>query len=96
MFIAGGIGLAPARSVITLCPGQRRDQYGQVDDRLRLPLQGGPGGLSRRSWSEWCREDGRGGPPDHRPRAGPGWDGHVGFVPSYVQELGFATGTNRR
>jgi NAD(P)H-flavin reductase len=39
---------------------------------------------------EWCREDGIN---VHLTidRAQPEWDGHVGFVPDYVKELGFDT-----
>ena len=40
---------------------------------------------------QWCREPGL---DVHLTidRAEPGWQGHVGFVPDYVRELGFATG----
>ena len=63
--------------------------------RLRLPL-------ARRIWSiiqeildEWCKEDGIN---VHLTidREQPGWDGHVGFVPNYVKELGFDTEQDRR
>ena len=39
---------------------------------------------------EWCREDGI---SVHLTidREQPEWDGHVGFVPNYVKELGFTT-----
>ena len=39
LFIAGGIGLAPLRSVINYVR-DKRENYGKIDDRLRLPFQG--------------------------------------------------------
>ena len=58
--------------------------------RLRLPLKGGPGRLSWRSRTSGVREDGIN---VHLTidREQPDWDGHVGFVPNYVKELGFTT-----
>ena len=86
LFIAGGIGLAPLRSVIDYCLAKRSD-YGKIDivygsrsaddlvdiDQIR---------------NEWARAE---NVDVHltidRPQDG--WDGHVGFVPAYVKELNF-------
>ncbi len=86
LFIAGGIGLAPLRSVIDYCLAKRGD-YGKIDivygsrsaddlvdiDQIR---------------NEWAHAE---NVDVHltidRPQDG--WDGHVGFVPAYVNELNF-------
>lgn len=89
LFIAGGIGLAPLRSVINYVR-DNRDNYGAVDivygARSQADLVDYPEILE-----QWCREPGL---DVHLTidRAEPGWQGHVGFVPDYVRELGFATG----
>jgi len=87
LFVAGGIGLAPLRSVINFCLDNRAD-YGYIDivygarsaeDLVRLDeIQ-----------SIWANA------PDLRvhltiDRAQEGWNGHVGFVPAYVKELGLS------
>ena len=85
LFIAGGIGLAPLRSVINYVR-HYRDNYGKVtivygarskDDLVDI----------EEITNEWKNEK------DFdvyltidRPQEG--WDGHVGFVPNYVKELG--------
>ena len=85
LFIAGGIGLAPLRSVINYVRHYRKN-YGKVvivygarsmDDLVDI----------EEIKTEWMNE------PNtevyltiDRPQEG--WDGHVGFVPSYVKELG--------
>ena len=85
LFIAGGIGLAPLRSVINYVR-HYRENYGKVvivygarskDDLVDI----------EEIQTEWVNE------PNtevyltiDRPQEG--WDGHVGFVPSYVKELG--------
>ena len=88
LFIAGGIGLAPLRSVINYVPGQPRELR-QDRHRVRLPL-------ARTIWwtideiqNEWMKP--KNGIDVHLTidRAQEGWDGHVGFVPTYVKELGF-------
>ena len=88
LFIAGGIGLAPLRSVINYIRDNRAD-YGKVDvvygSRSKDDLVD-----IREIQEEWMNE------PDFNvhltiDRAQEGWDGHVGFVPSYVEELGFDT-----
>ena len=86
LFIAGGVGLAPLHSVINYVRANRAD-YGTVDivygsrsmeDLLDLDeIQ-----------NEWAKEEGIN---VHLTidRAQDTWAGHVGFVPSYVKELGF-------
>mgnify|MGYP001853058950 FL=1 len=89
LFIAGGIGLAPLRSVIHYVR-DRRDRYGQVDIVY--------GARSREDLvdyseivREWSKEAGlRVHLTIDREQAG--WEGHVGFVPDFVRELGFDTG----
>ena len=85
LFIAGGIGLAPLRSVINYVR-HYRENYGKVvvvygarskDDLVDID----------EIRSEWEKE------PDFQvyltiDRPQEGWDGHVGFVPAYVKELG--------
>lgn len=86
LFIAGGIGLAPLRSVINYVRDNRA-QYGAVDivygARSMDDLVDYPEIVN-----EWMNEPGLN---VHltidRPQ--PGWGGHVGFVPDYVKELGF-------
>lgn len=84
LFIAGGIGLAPLRSVINYVR-DRRENYGRVqivygsrsmDDLVDYEEIIG----------EWSKD------PDVEvaltiDREQEGWNGHVGFVPSYVKEL---------
>ena len=88
LFIAGGIGLAPLRSVIDYVRA-KRENYGDVtiiygarsaDDLVDIAeIQ-----------NEWEKEKG------FRvcltiDRAQEGWNGHVGFVPAYVKELNVDT-----
>ena len=83
LVIAGGIGLAPLRSVIN------RDDYGKVDilygSRSKDDL------VALREIQEvWAKQK------DTNvyltiDREQEGWDGHVGFVPSYLKEIGFET-----
>ena len=85
VFIAGGIGLAPLRSIINYVR-DKRENYGKVtiiygsrsDDDL---------GDYEEIKTEWVNE------PDFNvyltiDRETPTWDGHVGFVPNYVKEVG--------
>lgn len=89
LFIAGGIGLAPLRSVINYCR-HFRDRYGKIDivygSRSKDDLVD-----YQEIINEWCGEDGLN---VHLTidREQEGWDGHVGFVPNFVKELGFDTG----
>lgn len=88
LFIAGGIGLAPLRSVINYCR-DNRENYGKID------IVYGSRSMDdlvdyQEIIDEWCKEDGIN---VHLTidREQEGWDGHVGFVPTYVKELGFDT-----
>lgn len=86
LFIAGGIGLAPLRSVINYVRDKRAD-YGHVDivygSRSKDDLVD-----YKEIVEEWCKTE---GVDVHLTidREQEGWDGHVGFVPNYVKELGF-------
>lgn len=85
LFIAGGIGLAPLRSVINYVR-DNRSNYGKVvvvygarsmDDLVDI----------EEIKTQWVNE------PNFEvyltiDRPQEGWDGHVGFVPAYVKELG--------
>ena len=88
LFIAGGIGLAPVRSVINYVRDNRAN-YGTLDivygSRSKEDLVDYAEILD-----EWCKEDGIN---VHLTidREQEGWDGHVGFVPNYVKELDFDT-----
>ena len=84
LFIAGGIGLAPLRSVINYVR-DNRDKYGTVDivygSRSKDDLV-----EYKEIVEEWMQEK------DFHvhltiDREQEGWDGHVGFVPNYVKEL---------
>ena len=86
LFVAGGIGLAPLRSVINYVRDNRAS-YGRVDivygSRSKEDLV-----EYREIVEEWMNEK------DFHvhltiDREQEGWDGHVGFVPNYVKELGF-------
>ena len=84
LFIAGGIGLAPLRSVINYCR-HYRDNYGTIDiiygSRSKDDLVD-----YEEIQEEWCKEAGIN---VHLTidREQEGWDGHVGFVPKYVKEV---------
>lgn len=88
LFIAGGIGLAPLRSVINYVR-YHRDNYGHMDIVY--------GSRSKEDLvdydeivNEWAKEDNT----DVYltiDREQENWDGHVGFVPDYVRELDFDT-----
>ena len=88
LFIAGGIGLAPLHSVINYCRHYRQND-GKIDivygSRSREDLVD-----FQEILEQWCAEEGI---SVHLTidRAQEGWDGHVGFVPNYVKELGFST-----
>lgn len=86
LFIAGGIGIAPLRSVINYVRDNRQN-YGHVD-----VLYGSRSADDlvdyKEMCDEWMKED------DFNvyltiDREQEGWDGHVGFVPSYLKELAF-------
>ena len=86
LFVAGGIGLAPLRSVIRYV-FHHRENYGNVDivygARSAEDLV-----FYNEIISEWC---GVNGVKVHLTidREQEGWNGHVGFVPNYVKELDF-------
>ena len=88
VFVAGGIGLAPLRSVINYVR-DNRDKYGRVDiiygSRSKEDLV-----YYDEIVSEWMNE------PDFHvhltiDREQENWDGHVGFVPNYIAELELST-----
>jgi sulfhydrogenase subunit gamma (sulfur reductase) len=86
LFITGGIGLAPLRSLIQYVL-DRREAYGQVDIvyGARTPELL----CFRRDLEAW------GQAPSTRvhltvDREAPDWDGRVGFVPAVVQDLGLS------
>lgn len=84
LFIAGGIGLAPLRSFIKYC-FKHRENYGKI-----TIIYGS------RSYADLCFKDEL---FNEWPKikdtkvyvtidnAEDGWDGHVGFVPSYLEEI---------
>ena len=87
LFIAGGVGLAPLHSVINYVLDNRAD-YGAVDivygsrskdDLLDIDE-------IQSSWMDPKNDMNVHLTID---RAQEGWDGHVAFVPTYVEELGF-------
>ena len=88
IFIAGGIGLAPLRSVVNYVRANRAD-YGKVtvvygarskDDLVDI----------NEIKEEWSKEENfEVNLTIDRPQDG--WDGHVGFVPNFVKELGLNT-----
>ena len=88
LFIAGGVGLAPLRSVINYCR-HYRERYGDIDivygSRSKDDL------LDYQEIIEEWSKDAR--VKVHLTIDNPqeDWNGHVGFVPNYVKELGFDT-----
>ncbi|MCL2673745.1 MAG: FAD/NAD(P)-binding protein [Defluviitaleaceae bacterium] len=87
LFIAGGIGLAPVRSVINYV-FDKRGEYGKVDilygarskDDLVFKEE------IEKAWPNM--KDTNVHLTIDRPQDG--WDGHTGFVPSYLKELNFS------
>ncbi len=88
LFIAGGIGLAPLRSVINYVR-DNRSNYGKIDIVYGARSMDDLVDYSE-IINEWCTENGTN---VHLTIDNPqeGWNGHVGFVPNYVKELGFDT-----
>lgn len=86
LFIAGGIGLAPLRSVVNYCRDKKED-YGKLDivygSRSKDDLV-----FYKEITEQWC-EDKNLNVYLTIDREQEGWDGHVGFVPNFVKELGF-------
>lgn len=88
LFIAGGIGLAPLRSVINYCR-HYRDSYGKIDI-----VYGARSSADLVDYKEIVDEWTRGKDINVHltiDRPEDAWQGHVGFVPNYVKELGFTT-----
>ena len=86
LFIAGGIGIAPLRSVINYVRAHRED-YGHIDvlygsrsaDDLVDYQEMQQEWANEKDFSVYLTID----------REQQGWEGHVGFVPSYLKEIGF-------
>ena len=84
LFVAGGIGLAPLRSVINYVIDNRAD-YGTVD--ILYGSRSADDLVQLKEIQEvWCKTE---GVNVHLTidREQEGWDGHVGFVPAYLKEL---------
>lgn len=88
LFIAGGIGLAPLRSVIQYVL-DNREKYGLVDILYGSRSMQDLVGLDEIR-GVWEKAE---GVRVHLTidREQPEWNGHVGFVPAYLKELGFST-----
>ncbi len=86
LFVAGGIGIAPLRSVINYVRDNRAN-YGKVDILYGARSVDDLVDLKEMQ-EEWVKDEG----VDVYltiDREQEGWDGHVGFVPSYLKELNF-------
>ena len=84
LFIAGGIGLAPLRSVIRYC-FDNRASYGKIDivygARTKTDLV-----FLEELANHWPKmQNTQVFTTIDKPEDG--WDGHVGFVPSYLEEI---------
>ncbi|MCD8120513.1 MAG: FAD/NAD(P)-binding protein [Lachnospiraceae bacterium] len=88
IIIAGGIGLAPVRSVINYCRANRAD-YGSLDivygARSKKDLV-----FYQEIVDEWMTTENT-NVYLTTDVASDDWDGHVGFVPNYVKELNLST-----
>ncbi|MBO8127610.1 MAG: FAD/NAD(P)-binding protein [Peptococcaceae bacterium] len=91
LFIGGGIGLAPLRSLIDfVLADENRGDYGKVEiiygarsyDDLCF---------KRQIFEEWPQKEGT-AVYTTIDREEEQWDGHVGFVPAYVEEIAPAAG----
>ena len=88
LFIAGGIGLAPLRSVIDYCLANRAN-YGKIDI-----VYGSRSADDLVDYDQICNDWMKAENVNvhltiDRPQED--WEGHVGFVPAYVKELNFDT-----
>lgn len=86
LFVAGGVGLAPLRSVINYCR-YYRSRYGSIDIVYGAKTEADLLGFEEIT-GEWAND------PDVNVYltvdwANGDWNGHVGFVPTYVKKLGF-------
>ena len=88
LFVAGGIGLAPLRSVINYVL-DNRDNYGKVD--ILYGARSADDLVQLKEINEvWMNaKDVNVHLTIDRPQEG--WDGHVGFVPAYLKELELTT-----
>ncbi len=88
LFIGGGIGLAPLRSVINYIMDNRED-YGKVDIvyGARTPEDF----VHRKDIFETWPNSKNTNVHLTVDREFEGWDGHIGFVPQYIKEIGFDT-----
>ncbi|RBP42750.1 FAD/NAD(P)-binding protein [Garciella nitratireducens] len=88
LFIGGGIGLAPIRSVINYVMDHRQD-YGKVDIVYgsRSPEDLVHKEDIFKNWPSQSNTD----VYLTVDKEAEGWDGHVGFVPDYLKEIGFHT-----
>lgn len=83
VFVGGGIGMAPLRSLLTYCLDRRAD-YGHIDIFYGART---PGDLCyTEEFAAWRSA------PDTSlyltvDKGGPGWEGKVGVVPAYVREV---------
>jgi len=88
LFIAGGIALAPLRSVINYVR-HFKDNYGKIDivygSRSKDDLVD-----YKEIIDEWMKDE-QVNVYLTIDREQEGWDGHVGFVPNFVKELNFST-----
>ncbi len=88
LFIAGGIALAPLRSVINYVR-HYKDNYGKIDivygSRSKDDLVD-----YNEIIEEWMKDE-QVNVYLTIDREQEGWDGHVGFVPNFVKELNFTT-----
>ena len=86
LFIGGGIGIAPVRSLIRYCL-EHRSEFGHLDILY--------GARSKQDicFKEDCLENWPKEPDTSvyitTDVPSEDWDGHVGFVPSYIEEVGF-------
>jgi NAD(P)H-flavin reductase len=83
LFVGGGIGMAPLRSLLNFCLDRRGD-YGHIDIFYGART---PGDLCYTKEFEAWRSA-----PDTSlyltvDKGGPGWEGKVGVVPAYVREI---------
>jgi len=92
LFIGGGIGLAPIRTAIRHCFENRAD-YGHIDI---LYGSRSPGDLIFKNdlFEDWP------GQPDTDlhitvDRGDQAWEGNVGFIPPYMEELAFQPGNRK-
>lgn len=88
LFIAGGIGLAPLRSVIRYVL-DNRENYGTVD--IVYGSRSSNDLVQLREIREVWQQTKDVHVHLTIDREQEGWDGHVGFVPDYVKELEFDT-----